>query len=98
MTAWGPGEERASTPPTPIPGSVIHVGAAQAPDTTFSTLAEKRRPRGDQAFLEAEELSRRLFMGNSRQIEAALGGSQVPATPGWPPGISSHAGAPPALT
>ena len=38
MTAWGPEEERASTPPTPIPGSVIHAGAAQAPDTTFSTF------------------------------------------------------------
>lgn len=67
MTAWGPEEERASTPPTPIPGSVSHAGAAQAPDTTFSTFAEKRRPRGDQAFLEAEEPGRRRFLVPGKQ-------------------------------
>lgn len=81
MTAWGPEEERVSTPPTPIPGSVSHAGADEAPDTTFSTFTEKHRPRGVPAFLEAEEPGRRRFLGNSGQIEAALGGSQVPGTP-----------------
>ncbi|OWK14611.1 hypothetical protein Celaphus_00000432, partial [Cervus elaphus hippelaphus] len=39
----------------------------KAPDTTFSTFAEKRRPRGDQAFLEAEEPGRRRFLVPGKQ-------------------------------
>nr|XP_005891280.1 PREDICTED: fibrosin-1-like protein [Bos mutus] len=68
--------EDGDVPPQPGPGPAGRERPAL--DTTFSTFAEKRRPGGDQVFLEAEEPGLRRFLGNSPRIKAALAGGEGP--------------------